>query len=343
MEKNRIDYLDVSKGIGMICVILGHLSIGWINTIVFTFHMPLFFIIGGFFIKKSSDSTMVIKKVRQLIVPYIFTCLIIVVLAFVKDMIMGEYGSVIQDILSWLYAAIYGSGNNYTTPFYIKSIGAIWFLLAMFFAQVMYNFLLDKKYCIVAILLCVIFGFITVRYVYLPWSIQSGMFALVFVHTGHVMRQKKILENQNLKTLFVSLVIWLFCMYLDKGRFYLVGNYSKNLVIDILGGISGSYFVIGCSRKVLEITWIGYALKMFGKYSLIILCLHLIEVIFFPWVRFWSMFQLSNNNVIVIFTIIGKLVWCSLGALFILKIPVFKNIFVVSKKEVRESESINNL
>ena len=40
MEKNRIIYFDIAKGIGMLCVILGHLSLSAINMVVFTKSFP---------------------------------------------------------------------------------------------------------------------------------------------------------------------------------------------------------------------------------------------------------------------------------------------------------------
>lgn len=41
LSLNRITFLDTVKGIGMICVILGHMGNAFINSIVFSFHMPL--------------------------------------------------------------------------------------------------------------------------------------------------------------------------------------------------------------------------------------------------------------------------------------------------------------
>ena len=78
MEKNRVNYFDIAKGIGMVCVILEHLSLSAVNMVVFTFHMPLFFIISGYFLKKQDMKLLVRKKFRQLLIPYFLTCLAIV-------------------------------------------------------------------------------------------------------------------------------------------------------------------------------------------------------------------------------------------------------------------------
>ncbi len=70
----RLRYVDIAKGIAIICIILGHLGNVNINRFIFTFHVPIFFLITGYFInKKRSIKEFVYVKFRALIVPYIVT------------------------------------------------------------------------------------------------------------------------------------------------------------------------------------------------------------------------------------------------------------------------------
>ena len=56
-DKTRLEYLDAAKGLGILLVILGHIY-AWnpnINrkilvTWIYSFHMPLFFILSGYLI-----------------------------------------------------------------------------------------------------------------------------------------------------------------------------------------------------------------------------------------------------------------------------------------------------
>lgn len=41
--KNRVKYIDIARGIAILCIILGHLGNATINRIVYTFHVPIFF------------------------------------------------------------------------------------------------------------------------------------------------------------------------------------------------------------------------------------------------------------------------------------------------------------
>lgn len=45
--KKRDIGLDITKGIAMLFIIAGHLGIDIINRFVFTFHVPLFFLLSG--------------------------------------------------------------------------------------------------------------------------------------------------------------------------------------------------------------------------------------------------------------------------------------------------------
>jgi len=49
LYKERINYLDVAKFIGIFCIYLGHFGTyaGAAYPFVFTFHVPLFFFLSG--------------------------------------------------------------------------------------------------------------------------------------------------------------------------------------------------------------------------------------------------------------------------------------------------------
>ena len=76
----RYDYLDNLKGILIILVVLGH-AIQWtlpdcqhdvLFRVIYSFHMPLFFLISGFLtFKEHYDSMLVKKRFIQCIIPFI--------------------------------------------------------------------------------------------------------------------------------------------------------------------------------------------------------------------------------------------------------------------------------
>ena len=76
METNnkRIAWLDIAKGIAIICTIIGHnIPVGGnVRNLIFSFHMPLFFILAGYTIKEipyNQFSKATFKDFKRLIIP----------------------------------------------------------------------------------------------------------------------------------------------------------------------------------------------------------------------------------------------------------------------------------
>lgn len=79
-KSKRIDYLDMAKGIGILLVIIGHISYVSepVRQYISTFHMPLFFVISGMLLyykqeEKNSLPDLAVRKFKGLMVPY-FIC-----------------------------------------------------------------------------------------------------------------------------------------------------------------------------------------------------------------------------------------------------------------------------
>lgn len=138
--------LDIAKGIAMISIILGHLSVWRINCVVFTYHIPIFYLITGYFLfgaEKTSFRRFAGKKARTLLAPYYVACLLIIMFSIPLNMYLGE--DVKTQVIRWIKAALYAAGDSYTAPFEIPGIGAIWFLWAAFWGSLSMYFLIKKK------------------------------------------------------------------------------------------------------------------------------------------------------------------------------------------------------
>src|SRR5690242_7681593 len=72
----RIAYLDAAKGIGILLVVLGHnhikLEYPLIYQVVYSFHMPFFFLLSGMFFKPGYGLVeLVRRRFNSLLRPYI--------------------------------------------------------------------------------------------------------------------------------------------------------------------------------------------------------------------------------------------------------------------------------
>ena len=72
--KTRLIQYDILKGIGILLVLLGHTEQLPLHTkmYIYAFHMPLFFFLSGVFFKPGSIKNVIVKGLKQLMVPWTF-------------------------------------------------------------------------------------------------------------------------------------------------------------------------------------------------------------------------------------------------------------------------------
>ena len=287
-KKERLHYIDIAKGIVIICIILGHLGISKINRIVFTFHVPVFFFITGFFTNKKRTLADFIKtKFRNLIVPYIVTCLVMIMIGTLEGFLRGEAS---KSFIKWSYASLYGAGDSYSKPFYIPAIGAIWFLWASFWGGIFLRISLEfNKYVRISFLAALfIFGYYSRGLCWFPLSIQAGACAAFFMYIGWLIKDiskiiSRLSSEQKCFGILFAVVIWV-SFIIDFKSFWLVHCDVGRGAIDIFGCICASMIIVLISRfidgKMLRI---GDFLGYFGRHSLLMLCVHIVELNLFPW------------------------------------------------------------
>ena len=145
-ERSRTEWVDIAKGIGIVCVCLGHLGIESIDRVVFTFHMPLFFILSGMFLNGNVPfSEFIKKKSKRLLVPYYVTGGIICFLVFWADVFRKMWERILPDLCSMFIAVLCGSCFKVFDV--IDGVGALWFLWALFWASVLVKLLIPLGNC----------------------------------------------------------------------------------------------------------------------------------------------------------------------------------------------------
>lgn len=334
----------------MICIVMGHLGIGRINSFVFTFHVPIFFLISGYFLSDKLTTREYIKrKGKQLIIPYIITCIFIIGGTTIRGIIQTRsLENVVENVKTWTLASIYGSGTiEYSSPFYMKQIGATWFFLALFLALIIVRFFITEKYAFCWIIIIAYCGYKMTDILWLPFSIQAGMTASLFVYIGWLSKKKKLFEKAVPFPILSGMIcIWLFCIIFG-GQLYLVRNYFGNGLLDIIGALCGSYLVILFAKKIEENTsWLSLILEFYGKNTLLMLCCHAFELKVISWEWVWKFFgdqlKLQNFSVVCILIIL-KLLFCTLGIYLIKYIQrIYKSIILkFSQKEQIQKTFIN--
>ena len=126
IPKNRVEWLDILKGLAIILVVLGHLPCvhdrdSVYNIFIYSFHMDLFFCISGYTASLSLShdprvGKFLWKRIVTLLIPYITWCIF-------RGFLFEEW--------NW---------NSAGNVFYFAwvGIGSLWFIPALFFIQLVF-------------------------------------------------------------------------------------------------------------------------------------------------------------------------------------------------------------
>ena len=79
LEYQRVEWVDMAKGMGIFLMVIGHTGIPkFASQWIYSFHMPLFFFLSGYFFTSGKYSLKVLlqRKFKTMIVPYLFFVLI---------------------------------------------------------------------------------------------------------------------------------------------------------------------------------------------------------------------------------------------------------------------------
>lgn len=282
--KERIHWIDIAKGFCILSVIAGHLGDAAVNSIVYSYHLTVFFLLSGYTLRKEkADAAYCRKKFVRLMVPYFVTCACIMAMDIVNSIFLAHDTSVSaitslisKDILYTFFAS--GSTKVFGAIEIGGRIGAIWFLPAMFFALIFMQLILqhfsDRRRQFICCIGIALLGYITGRFLWLPFSIQSGAFALPFIWIGYQAKQGQWLSKIKAWHLLICGCGYAIAVLLDIASLSFVNAAADDLLISPIAGLMSSCIVIVLSKKLDHFA----PLEFYGRNSIYILCIHLFEM-----------------------------------------------------------------
>lgn len=201
-KTKRINWIDMAKGYGILFVIIAHCEVGKLGTWIYTFHLPLFFIISGYLFTYEKDiKDFLKKKFKTIIFPYFALGVPMIVCSGIGHYVKGDY-SIIDIIVLVLRFIIQ------------KRMWTLWFLACLFCVEFLFYFLFRYLKSLTKLgLACT---FLTLfGYIYylsggrsLPWNFDSSWMAITFFYFGFFCKQKSSVFNKFLdKKLSILLFI----------------------------------------------------------------------------------------------------------------------------------------
>lgn len=269
--KKRILWVDIAKAIAILSVIISHtLELDMtLRVMLFSFHMPLFFILSGFTTTLATDKKTFLKRLKKnfknCIIP---TIVILVLFAIIISFIKTPSGPIGRDggismIFSNLKYAFYNFFLAIHPDSGLMNASAVWFLVVLFGAKTIMDFInvniKSEKNGLIFIILGMIGVCMGVFQRLLPSYIDLMLVASMFIEIGILWRKyEKTVKKYTVPLLIIAVVFWfsqiMRGVYLEMWlRFY--AGYE----VSILTAIAGSFIVSNLAMALEE------ALKKSGK------------------------------------------------------------------------------
>jgi polysaccharide biosynthesis protein PslL len=294
----RIGYLDIARGIGILLVVLGHNDFEVISVfarqIIYSFHIPLFFFLSGYFIDTSvSFFDFFKKRFNGVLKPFFFTLFLI----YFTSISFEKMG--FNTAITRIVKSLYGTGH------YIDWV-QLWFLPHLFVVS-LYAFLfitlvskLRNRWVtwgILLVTLAISLLFLHTFYPFtlsvfgkeyelwgLPFSLDLVLLSGFFFILGNEVRQ--VTSEKTFDNLFLLIGTGIGLILLNYLFPYLIDfniRQYDSFLVNTTEAILGILFILALSRQIeLHTNRLASVFKYLGNISLIILLFHV------PIQAFWG-------------------------------------------------------
>lgn len=349
MERNRA--IDIAKGLSILGMLVVHMKFEGLYALVAGYCVTIFYFVSGYFFKAKEDTKkMALVKAKRLLTPYFATCLVIMLFAIFFNIVITSDESMGQVILRWLYAIAYAAGDPYEKPFVIPHIGGIWFLWAMLWGSIFLNMILKlkKKWQVFWIVFLFIVGVVTTKICWFPLNIQAGLTATGFMYVGYLAKDayKYYMSlKQSQKNLIIVFCFVVYAIFVYKfEEFWPVHNEYAHGPLDLAACLCIAVCIMVISSFIDKHSGIlASFLATCGKYSLVILCVHIIELDVFPWEKVAQIAMMHGMTDYVAHAILirlCKVVWIVCGTYICTRINFIRDIFGLKRLElVKKNEA----
>lgn len=298
-NKKRDPMISIAKAIGIILMVVGHVynKESWGVHFIYMFHMPLFFVLSGYFFNAPQNFTELLKFTRKKIIglylPYLlWTILFVFLHNFLLKFGIGELA------YSWNAAigCVCRSALTFVTT--EKVLVGFWFLKSLFSACIFLAaiLLVTRKIRLDIIQIAIVALLLVSLLIALDFLNKTllGMFyGTCFLCVGFLLRKYNIAENEN----GVSWILLLTCVVLLFSRIYTEVSNTEMLSVDkitylpfAITGSCGSIMVILCSQKISSVkkNEIFGLFRYIGDHTLIILAMH------YPLIKIFDFYFMQN-------------------------------------------------
>lgn len=277
----RIEFADRLKGICICLVILGHSVIpDALLRFIYTFHMPAFFFVSGFFFSKKASLK---KDSRRLLLPYVVCAAVVLCKDFIDAFRLDNFSMFLERLRISFFVgpdSSFGIDHN--------SVGPIWFLVALFWSRQLFSLVFKYRYGVIYAMLIGLASVLLGDCDGFPLGVIQGISGLFFMGVGFYYRAL-FYENSRDKKLWLVLpplaAVSLFLPAIDM-HYNIYPVYIVSCVcVSAMTLLICKLLVLTEHSKNMVCTYVSFL----GRISILIFALHHIECSLFDWYAKLSM------------------------------------------------------
>jgi len=269
----RNQTIDIAKFLCLALMVFCHIPLpeGDFHKVVYSFHMPLFFLVGGLFYNPNKFTWK--KGILTLIVPYLCFNLVIIGLNAVVSLAAGSFK--MQLLLSGVGGVISGSSKSN----WLGGLpsGPSWFLPAFFLVKISAKYVLKLNAYLQTVAILLPIGIVVLLREYWTWSlwsIDSAVLGTIFFYTAFYLKEKVMLLLDNRKIIWMLVfTLPLCCLSFVNGQADMYAcNWGNNFMLYILFAFVGIFNVLLISKLLVMPQRV---LKTFMDGSIFIICMNI--------------------------------------------------------------------
>jgi acyltransferase len=343
MTNNRVSWIDVARGIGIILVVYGHtLSADSFRYLIYAFHMPLFFFLSGLVFSYKPDQSFISilkKNTKGILYPYLlFAFLSFALWLLIKHPVPGE-------VLKQFLSIFYGNGNNNLLAFN----NLLWFLPCLFIVRLGFYVMLrgkekQEKSIVPILFFLSIIGYgisLFLPQLKLPFGIETALTAIVFFGIGfwymHGWKEGQAILAKHLWILLVGCAV--VCILFAVLSYQVYGlqidlrqNRLNNYLYFYLSAFAGIFGTVVVSMLIKKQSVLEYL----GRQSLVIFAWHLLA---FPYVSTFLVLTHLRELLSQAPVFVSPLVYTFFSILIVLAIAVPLQLGIKKVSQMRQQST----
>ena len=278
-NNSRIEWIDVVKGIAILLMIVGHTKCPEpLSRVIFSFHMPLFFILSGLTFSPAKEWKSLPRKTWQSFRGLILPIIAVMSLQRAYNMIvshtfsMSNYWNSLKVMFSTsLYWASGAVKDN------ISVIGVFWFVFSLFWGKLIVNLfclLFGKKNVPFLCTATAVWAIYLGEGIYLPQNMDVTLVAVLFIAAGMSAREHMDwIRNHKMLLFVVCVALWGYGMGQSAVIQMAKRSYPGGL-LSVFTALAGSFMVCCMGEALSDNAVCRKALAYVGRHTLLMLILH---------------------------------------------------------------------